>query len=205
MGRGVNECFAVSLCESLDVLDDNASDCRLGIPPRQPGLFTVHPSLFEPSLCPPGRRRVLRADRAVGPPRRRARGVGGGQGGYAETVLDRWREALVSGLEPTQIVGRYVASPLDIERRMPSMRHGDWNHGEMTQDQLGVFRPFHEYPPYRTAFENVYLCGSSTHPAARSAAPAGTTRPGPSPRSSGSTPGGARRRRLAESSSRRSS
>ena len=40
--------------ESLDVLDDNASDCRLGIPPRQPGLFTVHPSLFEPSLCPSG-------------------------------------------------------------------------------------------------------------------------------------------------------
>src|SRR5207253_297056 len=50
----LGRCFAVSICESLDVLDDNASDCRLGVPPRQPGLFTVHPSLFEPSLCPPG-------------------------------------------------------------------------------------------------------------------------------------------------------
>jgi hypothetical protein len=39
----VQRCFAVSLCESLDVLDDNASDCRLGVPPRRPGLFTVHP------------------------------------------------------------------------------------------------------------------------------------------------------------------
>ena len=27
------------------------------------------------------------------------------------------------------------------------MKHGDWNHGEMTQDQLGIFRPFHEYGP----------------------------------------------------------
>ena len=53
--EGVNECLAVSVCESLDVLDDNASDCRLGLPPRQPGLFTVHPSLFEPSLCPSGK------------------------------------------------------------------------------------------------------------------------------------------------------
>jgi phytoene dehydrogenase-like protein len=44
------------------------------------------------------------------------------------------------------------------------MRHGDWNHGEMSQDQLGVFRPFHEYPPYRTGVPNVYLCGASTHP-----------------------------------------
>ena len=48
------------------------------------------------------------------------------------------------------MIGRYVSSPIDIERVMPSMRHGDWNHGEMSQDQLGVFRPFHEYPPYRT-------------------------------------------------------
>jgi phytoene dehydrogenase-like protein len=47
---------------------------------------------------------------------------------------------------------------------MPSMKHGDWNHGEMSQDQLGIFRPFHEYEPYRTGFENVYLCGASTHP-----------------------------------------
>ena len=53
--EAVESCFAVSLCESLDVLDDNASDCRLGVPPRTPGLFTVHPSLFEPSLCPPGK------------------------------------------------------------------------------------------------------------------------------------------------------
>ncbi len=163
--EGVDECFAVSLCESLDVLDDNASDCRLGIPPRQPGLFTVHPSLFEPSLCPPGKEatfceQIAPWDLRDGGPEAWEEA----KAGYAETVLDRWREALASGLEPERIVGRYVASPLDIERRMPSMRHGDWNHGEMTQDQLGVFRPFHEYPPYRTAFENVFLCGSSTHP-----------------------------------------
>jgi phytoene dehydrogenase-like protein len=61
-------------------------------------------------------------------------------------------------------VGEYISSPIDIERVMPSMKHGDWNHGEMSQDQLGVFRPFHEYPPYRTGFPNIYLCGASTHP-----------------------------------------
>jgi len=79
-------------------------------------------------------------------------------------VLDRWRPYLASGLEPETIVGRYISSPIDIERVMPSMKHGDWNHGEMSQDQLGVFRPFHEYPPYRSGLSNVYLCGASTHP-----------------------------------------
>jgi phytoene dehydrogenase-like protein len=160
----VERCFAVSLCESLDVLDDNASDCRLGVPPRTPGLFTVHPSLFEPSLCPPGKEacfceQIAPWELSDGGPE----AWDDVKQGYAETVLERWR-SYAGGLDEAQIVGRYVASPLDIERRMPSMRHGDWNHGEMTQDQLGVFRPFHEYPPYRTAFENVYLCGSSTHP-----------------------------------------
>jgi len=161
----IESCFAVSMCESLGVLDDNASDCRLGIPPRLPGLFSVHPSLFEESLCPPGKEACFVEQIAPWDLR-----DGGSEAwdetkeAYAELVLDRWRPYLASGLEPEAIVGRFISSPIDIERNMPSMKHGDWNHGEMTQDQLGVFRPFHEYPPYRTAFENVYLCGASTHP-----------------------------------------
>jgi phytoene dehydrogenase-like protein len=161
----VDRCFAVSVCESLDVLDHNASDCRLGVPPRRPGLFTVHPSLFEPSLCPPGKEACFCEQ--IAPYELRD---GGSEAWndikdeYADTVLERWRPFLASGLEPRAIVGRYVSSPVDIERVMPSMRHGDWNHGEMSQDQLGVFRPFHEYPPYRTGVPNIYLCGASTHP-----------------------------------------
>lgn len=161
----VQRSFAVSMCESLDVLDDNASDCRLGVPPRQPGLFSVHPSLFEPSLCPPGKEACFVEQIASYELRE-----GGHEAWdevkheYADFVLDRWRPYTESGLEPERIVGRYVSSPIDIERVMPSMKQGDWNHGEMTQDQLGLFRPWHEYPPYRTAFENVYLCGASTHP-----------------------------------------
>ncbi len=161
----VERSFAVSMCESLDVLDANASDCRLGVPPREPGLFSVHPSLFEESLCPPGAEACFVEHIAPWELR-----DGGHEAWdevkdeYADFVLERWGGYVASGLAPERIVGRYVASPIDIERRMPSMRQGDWNHGEMTQDQLGAFRPFHEYPPYRTGFENVYLCGSSTHP-----------------------------------------
>jgi phytoene dehydrogenase-like protein len=161
----VQRCFAVSICESLDVLEDNASDCRLGVTPRQPGLFTVHPSIFEPSLAPAGKESCFCEQ--IAPYELSDGGVEGWEGikeDYAAVVLDRWRPYLESGLEPEAIVGRYVSSPIDIERVMPSMKHGDWNHGEMSQDQLGRFRPFHEYPPYRTGFDNVYLCGASTHP-----------------------------------------
>ncbi|MFN2589650.1 MAG: phytoene desaturase family protein [Actinomycetota bacterium] len=162
---GVERSFAVSICESLDVLDDNASDCRLGVPPRQPGLFTVHPSLFEPSLAPAGAEACFCEQ--IAPYELRDGGAAAWEAvkqDYAQVVLDRWRPYLSGGLEADAVVGRYISSPIDIEQIMPSMRHGDWNHGEMSQDQLGIFRPFHEYPPYRTAFENVYLCGASTHP-----------------------------------------
>jgi len=161
----VERCFAVSICESLDVLDDNASDCRLGIPPRQPGLFTVHPSRFDPSLAPAGQDACFCEQ--IAPYELRDGGSAAWdqiKEEYASVVLDRWRPYVRNGLDPDAIVGRYISSPIDIERVMPSMRHGDWNHGEMTQDQIGVFRPFHEYPPHRTAFENLYLCGASTHP-----------------------------------------
>ena len=160
----VEECFAVSMCETLDLLDDNASDCRLGVPPRSPGLFSVHPSLFESSLAPAGKEACFVEQ--IAPYELRDGGHEAWEElrePYAEVVLERWR-AYASGLEAENVVGRYVSSPIDIERVMPSMKHGDWNHGEMTQDQLGIFRPWHEYGPYRTAFENVYLCGSSTHP-----------------------------------------
>lgn len=157
----VQRCFAVSMCEDLQLLEDNASDCRLGLPPRTPGLFSVHPSLFEPSLAPPGKEACFVEQ--IAPYELREGDWEGRREAYAERVLERWREYAV-GLEPSNVVARYISSPIDIERVMPSMRHGDWNHGEMTQDQLGIFRPFYEYPPYRTAFDNVYLCGSSTHP-----------------------------------------
>ena len=51
----LQRCFAVSMCEDLGVLEDNASDCRLGVAPRRPGLFSVHPSLFDPGLAPAGK------------------------------------------------------------------------------------------------------------------------------------------------------
>jgi phytoene dehydrogenase-like protein len=157
----VQRCFAVSMCESLQVLEDNASDCRLGVPPRTPGLFSVHPSLFDQSLAPEGKEACFVEQ--IAPYELREGSWKEQRESYAELVLSRWR-GYASGLEPDNVVARYISSPIDIERVMPSMRHGDWNHGEMTQDQLGLFRPFYEYPPYRSAFENVYLCGASTHP-----------------------------------------
>ena len=102
------------------VLDDNASDCRLGVPPRQPGLFSVHTSLFEPSLCPPGKEACfLRADRAVRASRRRPPRPGrSSRLSYADFVLDRWRP--VPRLRPR---ARARRRPLHLEPDRHRARH----------------------------------------------------------------------------------
>jgi len=157
----LQRCFAVSICEDLRVLEDNASECRLGVAPRVPGLFTVHPSLFDESLAPSGSEACFVEQ--IAPYELRGSTWQDYRNEYTETVLERWL-LYADGLQSSNIRGRYISSPADIERVMPSMRHGDWNHGEMSQDQLGIFRPFFEYEPYRTPFDNLYMCGASTHP-----------------------------------------
>jgi phytoene dehydrogenase-like protein len=55
-------------------------------------------------------------------------------------------------------------SPLDIERHLPNMRHGDWMCGELSQDQFLDKRPFPECSRYSTPIPGLYLAGSCCHP-----------------------------------------
>ncbi len=74
----VQQCFAVSMCESLDVLDDNASECRLGIPPRTARALLRPPLALRAESVPRRQGGVLRrADRSLRARRRRSRGLGG--------------------------------------------------------------------------------------------------------------------------------
>ena len=91
-----------------------------GVPPRQPGLFTVHPSLLRAEPLPAGQGGVLlRADRAVraarGRPPRPGRSV---KDDYAEMVLDRWRPYLV-----TRPRARARRRPLRLEPDRHRARH----------------------------------------------------------------------------------
>jgi phytoene dehydrogenase-like protein len=44
------------------------------------------------------------------------------------------------------------------------MRGGDLLVGAFTNDQVGYHRPFPGAGAYRTHIDNLYLCGSSSHP-----------------------------------------
>ena len=54
-------------------------------------------------------------------------------------------------------------TPLDIEKQF-GINEGSFNHGEMTLDQFLFMRPTMSSAQYKTPIDNLYLCGSSTHP-----------------------------------------
>src|SRR5215203_1819918 len=59
---------------------------------------------------------------------------------------------------------RDAHSPLDLERKLSSAAHGTICHGAMLPYQTGSMRPIPEMGDYRSPVENVYLCGSGSHP-----------------------------------------
>jgi phytoene dehydrogenase-like protein len=55
-------------------------------------------------------------------------------------------------------------APDHTARSRRNLRH-DWRtHGELALDQVFTMRPFLDWARYRTPIQNLYLCGSGTHP-----------------------------------------
>ena len=84
-----------------------------------------------------------------------------------EEVADGMLESIrqhTTNMGPENIIGRWINSPLDIERRDPSWIEGNSNHlGSQLIQQYGN-RPFAEVSDYRLPVKNLYLCGPSSHP-----------------------------------------
>ena len=56
-----------------------------------------------------------------------------------------------------------IFTPLDIENEF-GLSEGNLNHGEMTLDQFMFMRPTISSSQYKTPINNLFLCGSGTHP-----------------------------------------
>jgi phytoene dehydrogenase-like protein len=81
-----------------------------------------------------------------------------------EAILSFWRE-YASNVGGENLLSAFAGSPLDTERRFPSMARGDLFHGWNGPGQRGVDRPFPGGRPYRAPDpDRLYLCGSSVHP-----------------------------------------
>lgn len=84
---------------------------------------------------------------------------------YADYLIKLMDASYLPGLQG-RLLTRRVLSPLDIERKLSSAVRGTIPHGAMTPYQSGALRPTPDFAGYRSPVDNVYLCGSGSHPGA---------------------------------------
>lgn len=81
---------------------------------------------------------------------------------HGRALLQKWKE-YAPNIEKASIE-TFTASPLDVERTLPNMKHGDLLVGAFNNGQVGYHRPFPGAGHYRGILNGLYLCGSSSHP-----------------------------------------
>ena len=66
---------------------------------------------------------------------------------------------------PEMILTHQIITPQDLEE-VYGLTGGQIFHGDLALDQFFTMRPLLDWARYRTPIENLYLCGSGTHPGA---------------------------------------
>ena len=145
---------------TIDYLERAADDAKYGRFSRQPFLEITIPSIADPSLAPAGRH-VMSVWMQSAPYHLR-------DGGWQQQ-RDALGDAVIEAIEnyapgfKSSILHRQILTPLDLENEY-ALGEGHLYHAEMSLDQIFFMRPVPGWARYRTPIENLFLCGSGTHP-----------------------------------------
>ena len=120
------------------------------------------PTLFDSSQAPPGFHTAFMWEKLPYNLRGNPANWDQERDAHARRMLDLWTEYAPNMRDA--ILDYSVQSPLDTERTLPNMRFGDLLVGALSHGQTGANRPFEGAGGYRTCIQNLYLCGSSSHP-----------------------------------------
>ncbi|MBL8229703.1 MAG: NAD(P)/FAD-dependent oxidoreductase [Bryobacterales bacterium] len=149
------------ICPNLDYVEHAWDDAKYGRPSEKPLLEMTVPTMYDPSLAPPGKH-IMGIFLQYAPYTLR----GGAtwdqlREPFGDRVID-----IISEYAPNikQIIEhRQVLTPYDLEKRF-HITGGNIFHGEMSLDQMFVMRPMAGWAKYRTPVAGLYLCGSGAHP-----------------------------------------
>lgn len=148
------------ICPNLDYVERAWDDAKYGRPSDKPLLEMTVPTMYDPSLAPPGKH-IMGIFLQYAPYTLR----GATWNELREPFFNRVIE-LISEYAPNMpslIEHRQILTPLDLEQRF-GITGGNIFHGEMSVDQMFVMRPLAGWARYRTPLKGLYLCGSGAHP-----------------------------------------
>ncbi len=153
---------AISISPSTDEMEQAYDDAKYGRWSARPYVDIIIPTLVDPSMAPPGKH-VMSCFVQYAPY-------------HLDPTLGSWDDnrelfgdAVVNRIAefapdlPSKILHRNVQTPLDIERTT-GLTEGNIFQGELSLEQLFFSRPVPGWARFRTPVENLWLCGSATHP-----------------------------------------
>jgi phytoene dehydrogenase-like protein len=159
-GPGAHLRGAVSISPSMEYMERAYDDAKYGHFSRNPYIDMVIPSLTDPSVAPPGKH-VLSCFVQYAP-YKLAQGTWDDQKqAFGDNVINTIAEYAPNIKDI--IIGRQVLTPLDLEREF-GLTQGNIFQGELSLEQLFFLRPVAGWAYYRTPVQNLYMCGSATHP-----------------------------------------
>jgi phytoene dehydrogenase-like protein len=125
-------------------------------------MWGACPTQFDPSQAPAGRHTAFMWEKLPYRLNGSPSNWDGAKDAHGREMLRVWTE-YAPNLE-TAVIDSFTRSPLDVERELPNMRHGDLLVGAFTNGQIGYNRPFPGAGHYRAHVPGLYLCGSACHP-----------------------------------------
>jgi phytoene dehydrogenase-like protein len=154
----------IQIGPDIDYLERAFDESKYGNFSRAPYLEITIPSLADPSLAPQGQH-VMSIYMQYAPYKLKT----GSWHDEAEAQRTALGDTVINTIAqyapdlPSKILHRQVITPLDLEETY-GLTGGQIFHGELALDQIFTMRPMLDWARYRTPIENLYLCGSGTHP-----------------------------------------
>jgi phytoene dehydrogenase-like protein len=148
------------ICPSVEYIERAWDDAKYGRPSRSPLIEMTMPTMYDPSLAPPGHH-IMGIFLQYAPYTLRDTTWEQEREPYTERILDVIEEYCPN--IRSIVVERQTLSPWDLEQRF-GITGGNIFHGEMSLDQMFVLRPLAGWARYRTPVKGLYLCGSGAHP-----------------------------------------
>jgi phytoene dehydrogenase-like protein len=148
------------ICPSIEYVERAWDDAKYGHPSKSPMLEMTIPTMYDPSLAPPGKH-IMGIFLQYAPYTLAEGNWDDLREPFYQRVID-----IIEQYAPNIrdiIIDKLVLSPLDLERRF-GITGGNIFHGEMSVDQMFVMRPVPGWARYQMPVRGLYLCGSGAHP-----------------------------------------
>src|SRR6202049_144742 len=164
--NGANDDNALSgrihIGPEIEYLERAFDESKYGNFSKQPYLEIAIPSVTDPSLAPEGKH-VMSIYMQYAPYKLKGSDWHSQRVALGDTVVRTL--AQYAPKLPELILTHQIITPQDLEDTY-GLTGGHIFHGELALDQFFTMRQLLDWARYRTPIQNLYLCGSGTHPGA---------------------------------------